>query len=496
MASTPSYSRVALLTLIPLLLGAIPVVWGSQIALQSMFNAPFRWVDYETPALEQFNDFLSEFGTVEYVLVSWPGGTLEDARYEQVAEALRRAQEDRESNGQPKLVSNVLSGYSLFQTLTSPPADLSRRAALTRMYGSLVGEDGETTCLVVALSDAGSKLRRESIEHVLEVVEQELGLERDDLKLAGPPVDGLAIDDESVASMQTYSGPAIALSFVLCCLFLRSLWLTLPIMLIGSLGQAASLAAVYYLGITMNAVLIVLPPLVFVLAVSAGVHLVNYYYEEIDTSDHIDGAISRSLAKARGPCFMAAITTAIGLMSLTISDVEPVRIFGAVAAAGVIVSVALLFLIVPGAMQKRAMRERATHKRAWFGWLRPLSLSLPSPRGGFAPRAGAIIWRSALFVTVVGLLLLVIGSVGLYWIRSSISVVSLLDEDNQAMQDFRWFEENIGPLIPVEVVIRFDESSDLDALQRLELIRVIQRQLRETPASGGWMSVASFLPDP
>lgn len=64
------------------------------------------------------------------------------------------------------------------------------------------------------------------------------------------------------------------------------------------------------------------------------------------------------------------------------------------------------------------------------------------------------------------------------------------------MQDFRWYEENIGPLIPVEVVVRFQPSNDLDPLERLELIRAVESKLKEIPESGGWMSIASFLPKP
>ncbi len=486
------YLRVALLTLAPLLIVAGPVIWGSQVALESMFNAPFRWVDYETPALNEFNRFLDEFGSVEYVLVSWQGGTLDDPRFVSLADAIDEAERLRESRGEPRLINHVMTGYSVVRSLTEPPADMSRRDALLRLYGSLVGKDGETSCAVVALSDIGSAQRRETIDHLLEIIKQSTGLDREDLRLAGPAVDGLAIDDESIASMKKYSAPAIALSFVLCCLFLRSLWLTLPIMLVGGLGQAASLAVIHFAGITMNAVLIVLPPLVFVLTVSAGVHLVNYFYEEPAGDGNRGESIRRALTKARGPCWMAAITTAIGLSSLTISDVEPVRVFGAVAAVGVLVTVLLLFLLLPGAMQART----------WFRWRSPIRFSVPwfrhgiQSHHGFASRGGALVWKLSSWVSISSFTLLAFCSVGLLWIRSSIDVVSLLDQQNRAMQDFRWFERQIGPLIPVEVVIRFGPANELDPLERLELIRAVQKQLMDIPESGGWLSVASFLPDP
>ena len=46
-------------------------------------------------------------------------------------------------------------------------------------------------------------------------------------------------------------------------------------------SQAATLAIVFYSGETMNALLIVLPPLIQVLAVAGGIHLINYYFEAL-----------------------------------------------------------------------------------------------------------------------------------------------------------------------------------------------------------------------
>ncbi len=120
------------------------------------------------------------------------------------------------------------------------------------------------------------------------------------------------------ARFKTYSVPSALISLVLCWVCLRSLWLTVPILIIAVFGQGLVLAAVYYSGDAMNAILIVLPALVFVLTVSAGVHLANYFLEEVD-SDSAADAPRRAMFKAKGPCALAALTTAIGLASLCIS---------------------------------------------------------------------------------------------------------------------------------------------------------------------------------
>jgi predicted RND superfamily exporter protein len=73
--------------------------------------------------------------------------------------------------------------------------------------------------------------------------------------------------------------------------------------------------------------------------------------------------------------------------------------------------------------------------------------------------------------------------------------VALLAAENRAVQDFRWYEENIGPQIPVEVVIHFDNACRLKPLQRLVMVREAQEQINEIDILDGAMSVASFFPN-
>ena len=356
-----TYIRVSLLTLMAMGIAAIPVFWGSNQGVLTMYNAPLRWIPRDSVTRAGFNRFLAQFESHEMLLVSWPGCTVDDLRLKEVGAALKAVRDRRAASGEPELISEVLSGYTMLRMLRREPARLSRNVALDRMRGSLVGADGQTSCVVVTLTEHGALRRRESFNLTLETIQRVTGLQRHDLRVAGPTVDGMATDDESIRSLEKYSVPAILISLALCSVCLRSIWLTLPVLAVGALGQAAMLAIVYFLGITMNAILIVLPPLVFVLTVSAGVHLVNYFYDELRTGAR-EGATTRALRKGWIPCVLAAVTTAIGLASLMVSEVQPIQQFGALAAIGVLLTMRLLFLLLPGAMEVRLRGIVYTHE--------------------------------------------------------------------------------------------------------------------------------------
>lgn len=487
--SSPALRALSLVTLL-LMAAAVPfILYGSDGAIGSMFNAPVRWIPANFAALRDFRAFTEEFDVHEMILISWPGCTVDDERLKEFAETLRKERERRRAAGQPELIAGVPNGYEMLRELTEGPAELSRAGAIRRLTNVLVGPDGETSCAAVELTPLGAKQREEALAIVLRAADQAVGLPREAYRLAGPPIDGIAIDQLSTDSIRTFAIPSALLSLLLCVLCLRSLWFTWPVILVATIGQGAALAAVYYVGASMNAVLIVLPPLVFVLTVSAGVHLVNYYYEELREGNFED-PVAHTLAKGWRPGALATLTTALGLGSLMVSDVAPVRQFGILGAFGVSLTWILLFLLLPGLMlwwPAKGRRTRSGRLRYWSPWDqtagRPIWNSL-----------AALVHRHSGKIVILALLALFASGYGLTRVKTTLNVMSLLSPDTRAVQDYHWFQEHVTPLVPVEVVLHFDESSSLDLLERAMLVARVHAELADVPWVDAAISPATFMP--
>ncbi len=112
----------------------------------------------------------------------------------------------------------------------------------------------------------------------------------------------------------------------------------------------------------MNAVLIVLPPLVFVLTISSGIHLSNYYLDALKEFPEATRAQAAAIAMRAGtvPCLLAASTTVVGLGSLLMVRLAPIQTFGAVAIFGLLSTLGLLLLILPGMMLMHSGKRRVT----------------------------------------------------------------------------------------------------------------------------------------
>ncbi len=471
---------VALVAVLPLL------VYGAFRSMQSMYTSPVDWVPPSYTERQQYEWFVEHFEREETVVVSWPGCKVNDSRIDTLSDAL--AATAVHDAGKP-LFDRVLSGRSVLRTLVSEPLNLPPNDAVNRLRGSLLGKGGRMTCVVVVLTDAGAARRQKAIETICDTAVNHAGLERDELRVAGPPVWAATIDQASIASVYWYTAPSVLVSFFLCWLCLRSVRYTLVIVVTAAIGEVAVLSLVWLTGGTMNAVLIVMPALVFVLVVSAGVHLTNYYVDDVRLRGR-RGSTRRAMRIGRLPCALAVVTTVIGLGSLLVSDSVPIKQFGVFSSVALVVTVGVAFLVLPGAMQRWP---------AASGWCAPNNSgdndSHTSHRGGALWNTlHDLVWRYGTFVAIACLSVVALSAPGLFRLTTTADVLALLSPRSPAMRDVAWFRENVVPLVTVEALLHVDDKCTLNSLQRLEMMRDIQQRLQTMNSVSGSISAATFAP--
>lgn len=501
-----SYIRRASWVLGGILLLLPILVWGAAGSMTRVQNAPAFWLPEYFAERQNFTEFSRRFGILDSVLVSWAGCTADDPRLLSFAERLRQLKFPRENRPAAPLFPEVLTGYEAVRQLMDEPLRLTRESALRRLQGVLVGQDGISSCALVMLSPEAGQDREKTIAILREAARNATGLADDQIFMAGSIIDGAVVDRESVRVMTVYGLPAAILSLLVCYLCLRSWIQTLAVVAVATIGQGLVLALVWYSGLTMNAVLAVMAPLVFVVTISGGIHLSNYFIEQWNSKGAKD-PVAAALAAGWVPCLIAALTTAIGTFSLVASQIVPVRHFGVIASVGILVCLALLFLVLPGAMEARIVwaTVRGRRRTAAFQGLRgPHRWPLRGLGFGFSHFSGwnVRIWeiwgrtvvRHWCWLLLVCAVAIGVTGLGIPRLRTSVNVRNLLVPESPVLAQYRLLEERIGPLVPVELVVRFDPTCPLDILQRVELIRRLEAAMREVPEVGGVLSAASFLP--
>ncbi|MEX2113171.1 MAG: MMPL family transporter [Pirellulales bacterium] len=476
----------ALMTLAVLVAIAPFGLLGSYRGLQAMNNHPLVWMPRDTPARTQYEEFVGHFEHFDPVIISWAGCTIDDERLDRVARKLREIDEAKPP--QERLFLRVVTGREVLDELSSRPLRLSRAAAIGRLRGSMIGPDGKSTCAVVVLTPAAAERGGETLELIESTAEHETGLARDELHLGGPTVESTEIDSASVRSLIDNILPSAIVVFVVAWPVLRSLGMTILVTTAALLVEVTILSLAYYSSVPINGILVVMPSLVFVIFTSGSVHLLNYYYDALDEGLGPRAPLA-AVRAGRLPCFLATLTTAIGTGSLATSQVEPVVIFAWFATIGVIATFAVMFLLLPGAMVIHARYAGARSRD-------PASALDAAPRRSrWQPLKKIIVarfWLVAIGFTVS----MLVGTVGVARLKATMELGDFFTEDTTIVRDHQWLEDTIGPLLPAEVVLRFDRRSNTTMHDRLVLVREVEDAIDRTRAVSTSMSAAKLLPSP
>ena len=281
------------------------------------------------------------------------------------------------------------------------------------------------------------------------------------LRLGGPPVDNLAIDEEGTVTLVRLVGYSVIVGIVLSYLCFRSVLITMMVFVVGGTAAILSMSFVWWTDGRVDAILMSMPSLVYVLGLSGAIHVVNYYRDEVRLRGE-QGAASRALKHALLPCTLASATTAIGLISLWSSNLAPIRNFGFYSAIGVIATLAILFSYLPASLQvfvpKMGNREpeeaasNATHGPVEESWLSRAWAT-----------AGRWITRHHALITVGCLILLVGGALGLTKIKTSVQLLKLFDSESRIIRDYGWLEDNFGKLVPTELIVRIPPAMQAES---------------------------------
>ncbi len=469
---------------------ALPVlIYGAVGALESNSNSPLEWVSPSFLARRDYDQFRRSYGPGDTVLVSWEGCTLDQPRLDDLCRALRNADAFHDTDG-VWYFDRIVSGREVIATLTAhgpanheqlAPQPISRATAIERLRGTLVGPDGQTTGLIISFTKEGLAARSRLVPLIQTTITQRCGIASEKQHLAGPVIDGNAVDIASGRALNDFALPSAAVVFIVSYVCLDSLIAALLVFGVALISQVATLAIVYYSGEPMNALLIVLPPLIQVLAVSGGIHLINYYFDASRTTGYAD-APRQMLRAGWQPCVLSFGTTAVGLASLMVSKVTPIRLFGAYAAAGVIISLGVLFTVVPAFLTYWPIRRRAdadaSSTRETLFW----------------SRCARSVARHHLVISIVSVILMVSVGWGMGRVRSSVRIETLFPANSRILSDYEWLEQNIGPLVPIEVIIQCDSTCELPLCDRISLLWEIEQRLKKVDAIGATTSAFTFLP--
>jgi predicted RND superfamily exporter protein len=380
--------------------------------------------------------------------------------------------------------------------LATLPADDAGRAALRAnvlgnpLYGgTLVAKDGRATAIVVGVAGiTDDHLMRTGLDRrvLAEVSAAFADVPDVELWLTGGPhiqAEGARVLLAESLTLPLASLALLAAVLVLAFRTLRGVLVpiaTIALAVLWTLGLAAAT------GHALNAVTVLVPPLLITLGLSYAVHVVSESYEEarLHPGRTQRVMVADALRGTATPLFTCGLTTAVGFGSLCLSPLEAVREFGWLSLAGTVFSLVAALTFAPAALA-----------------LLPPPRKLPPVSGGGLSAAVDRACRSLArfdvdrrrLVFAAALVMLAISLVGAVQLRVGTQQIDKFAADAPVRRAFEAVNERFGGVNPLTIVIETDRTEGFKEPANLRAIASLQSWLEAQPEIGGTTSIVDYV---
>lgn len=405
-------------------------------------NTAQNWLPKRHPGFTAYQSMLTRFGSDEVVTLlvraqSVPN-CLQDIRsltdflqkHEAVEQVLSLASLHPEAL--EVLLDDSLGGFS----------EANQRRILWQLRGPLSTKlrlfdpDVKQACLFVLLKPGQATVRETLLRDLAPILKQ-MQAAGSECLMAGHPLVNLELDKAARAVEQKAMPMLVLLSALVLLLSTRSPRLTALIFIPVGLSVFVSDGLLGWFGADSNLIVAIAKPLIFVLTMATGFHLLVAYQLALGQGLEPGPAALKARQSKTLPSVLALMTTAFGFGSLMVSDITPIFRFAWITALSLMLSLPLLLGALPALMARFTTRAEARDPaRALTAW--PLMKWAQS-------RPYALLFGSLLLLTAALLCF--------QRLPVQVHAIKYLSKDNQLRQHHQDLEQNQYPLASLEWIV-------------------------------------------
>lgn len=402
----------------------------------------------------------------------------------------------------PDQKPNVLALAGAGMKYVGGRAPINHESARTELLdhelatGSLISKDGRSTNVLVYLrvpepgapGTATTQARWQQLVDGLRTVRTQWeGRLPERLRLAGVPLVYTYIMERVAHDLQVFGiAAAVLFSLGLLVIYRKIRYVILPLVtsllpVVAILGYMA-IAGVPFTVITSN-----LPLLLFVIALPYTIYLIERYLERRHLHPQEDGgeAIVQAAQSIWLPCVFSTLTTMAGFAAFTTSGIVPVKMFGILMAAGSLLSLLLVFLFLPSALQP---------------W-RPVPP--PSPSSSAATGTGGFGRLSAGFArlaltrprTIIALstLVLAVSIAGTFRLTAENKFTSYFWPSSDVYQGLEFIDQNLGGTSTLEIYLRSGKVGHFKSAEGIAAVAAVEQYFHAVPEVGSLRSLPALI---
>jgi len=248
-------------------------------------------------------------------------------------------------------------------------------------------------------------------------------------------------------------------------LLLRSIFGTLSTLVVIVFSMITGMGLAGWLGISLNPASVNAPTLILTLAVADSVHVLVTMFQNMNQGKTKYEAIAESVRLNLVPVFLTSVTTAIGFLTMNLSDVPPFRDLGNIVAVGVMSAFVYSVFFLPAIVAVLPLKKKPMGKYRGCSCGRLADIVINKRKQLFA---GTII---LFFILATGLLL----------IDFNDDFVTYFDESYEIRIASDFAEENMSGLDRIEYSLESGETGGINNPDYLKTVEKFTDWYREQP---------------
>ncbi len=455
-------------------------------------------VDYFTlendPDIKFYDEIKKIFGNDEFFIIAFKKDNIFTYENLTLLKEITDDLEQVEEILEVKSLSNVNdtigeNDFFIVQKFLEKISD--QKEALTRLrenalsnplyVKNLISSDGKTTAIVVSvyarIDDPGYRKRLiGKCEKILDKYEDRTGK----IYMAGWTITDFYLSQYMKKDIATFIPITYLFITLSVFLFFRNIWLTIIAILNISICMGSTMGLFPIIDVTLNNVTTIVPPVVMALALCDTVHIFSHLnYDLLVKFGTKEKAVFHILQKVFWPCFLTTITTAIGFLSLSLSDIPPIKEFAIIASAGMVFEFIYSFLFLPPVLlffdSKKIFAKESfpdnTNKK-FLGFLSRISI------------------RQSRTMVLATLILTAVSVVFAAKIKVETNLLDYFKKNCPVRIATTFVEDNLAGVRTLDVVL---SSKNVDAFKNPDTLRVMEQIETYVKTLDGVDSVLSFL---
>ncbi|MGD8826160.1 MAG: MMPL family transporter, partial [Myxococcales bacterium] len=241
---------------------------------------------------------------------------------------------------------------------------------LPMLRGTVVSEDGKSIALYVPIE---SKDQSHRIAEEIQQIIDSSGDTNDDFYITGLPVAEDTFGVEMFKEMAVSAPLAALVIFLLMWWFFRSFTLVLSPMIVAMTTVTITMGTLIASGFTVHIMSSMIPIFLMPIAVVDSVHMLSEFVDIYPRHPDKKEAIKEVVKDLFSPMLYTSLTSAAGFLSLMLTPIPPVRVFGGFVALGIGIAFILTIVFIPAYVaalpEKRLAKLLSTKRDAEGGLL-------------------------------------------------------------------------------------------------------------------------------